>query len=168
MPFLFRCHYSSFTKTNFVTDLTYKVLCYIMRSVHKNGDVICNNSPNARKDRWIAYGTCRWQRCQPYTPAVFTPLRDPWYSIAIMRPEGPHRESNPRPPASSAVQPPEPPRASITNTVHTHTHTYTHTHTHTIYKATLILRTESVRSSETSIMNCQLRVSYAPRKNASI
>jgi hypothetical protein len=38
-------------------------------------------------------------------------------------------------------------------------------HKTTLY---LILKPEAVGSSETSIMNCQLRETFAPRKNASI
>jgi hypothetical protein len=58
-------------------------------------------------------GTWRWQGCQPYAPAAFTPVKYSWYSFllrvwvdprAIVRPEGigqqkfqwHHRESTPR------------------------------------------------------------------------
>ena len=63
-----------FHKTNFVTYLTCKVLRYIIYAIGtREWRHNLQRAPNARKDRWIPYGTCRWQRCQPYTPAVFTP-----------------------------------------------------------------------------------------------
>ena len=161
MPFLFRCHYSSFTKTNLVTvPHVQGDTLHNLRDQYTNCDVICNDAPNARKNRWIVYGTWRWQRCQPYITAAFNPQEIPGWvdSSAIVRPKGHHRESNQRPPACSAVpQPPEPPRPSV----------YWPTHTYTKYIKQQCIRFWGSTLSEMLIMNCQLRVSYGRRKNAS-
>jgi len=102
MPFLFRFHYSSFTKTNVVTSHVQGVVNIIYaistREWRRNLQRALQRTQGSVNS---LNGTWRWQRCQPYTPAAFTPQEIPPVLIsvrswadprAIVLPEGPHGE----------------------------------------------------------------------------